>query len=92
MTTGSRTDRIEATEGPSRARPAKKKMIAPTVLTRASVTSQNQAVAPESSDVGPPRTAVATAYVVAAPQQTNAVRLSGAMPESTRSPVRMYAV
>jgi hypothetical protein len=55
-------------------------MIAPTVLTRESVTSQNQAATPESSDVGPPRTTVATAYVVAAPQQTSAVRLSGAMP------------
>ena len=56
------------------------------------MTSQNQAVTPESNDVGPPRTAVATAYVVAAPQHTSAVRLSGAMPVSTRSPVRMYAV
>ena len=92
MTTGSRIDRIEATEGPTRARPAKKKMIAPTVLTRASVTSQAQAAGPASSDVGPPRRTEATAYVVAAPQHTRAVRLSGAMPESTRSPVRMYAV
>jgi len=92
VTTGSRTDRIDATEGPRRASPAKKKMIAPTVLTSESVTSQNHAVTPESSDVGPPRRTVATAYVVAAPQHTSAVRLSGAIPESTRSPVRMYAV
>ena len=67
-------------------------MIAPTVLTSASVTSQNHAAGPASSDVGPPRTTVAVAYVVAAPQHTSAVRLSGAMPESTRSPVRMYTV
>jgi hypothetical protein len=91
VTIGSSTERIEATDGPTRARPAKNKMMAPTVLTRASVMSHVHAATPTWSE-GPPRTTAATVYVDAAPQHTRVVSVSGATPDSNRSPVRMYAV
>ena len=82
--------RIEAADGPTRARPAKNSRIAATVLTRARVTSQPQP-ADEKPSEGPPRSREVTAYVVAAPLQISAVSGSGAMPPRSRSPMRMYA-
>lgn len=91
VTTGSSVERIDAADGPTRARPAKKVRIAPTVLTSAIAPSQPQPAAANARS-GPPRTALTTANVPAAPVHTSAESGRNGTPASTRSPLRMQAV
>jgi len=88
VTTGSSVERIDAADGPTRASPAKKHRIAPTVLTAAIAPSHAQPSAPKPSS-GPPRTTDATANVHIAPTHTSAASATGETPAPTRSPVRM---
>src|SRR6478735_12090168 len=91
VTSGSRVERIDAADGPTRARPAKKQRIAPSVLTRAIAPTHAQPTAPNPSS-GPPRRTDANAKVHVAPRQTNAASATGGTPAPTRSPMRMYTV
>ena len=91
MTTGSSVERIDADDGPTRARPAKNARIAATVDTSAIAPSQPQPSAPKPSS-GPPVTSAATANVPVAPVHTSAASATGGTPATTRSPTRMYAV
>ena len=76
VTSGSRVERIDAADGPTRARPAKKQRIAATVLTRAIAPTHAQPSAPNPSS-GPPRTTDASANVHVAPRHTNAASATG---------------
>ena len=88
MTTGSSVERIAAAEGPTRSRPAKNAITAPTVDTSAIAASQPQPSAANPSS-GPPVGSETSAKVTVAPVQTSAESASGGVPASTRSPTRM---
>src|SRR5882762_6454979 len=86
VTTGSSVDKIDAADGPTRAMPAKKQRIAPTVLTAAIAPTASQPSAPKSNS-GPPRTIEASAKVTVAPTHTSPDSATGGTPAPTRAPV-----
>src|SRR4029078_9262727 len=88
VTTGSSVERIDAADGPTRARPAKKQSIAATVLTIAIATTHAQPSAPNVS-CGPPCMTDASAKVHVAPTHTKADSAIGGTPTPARSPTRI---
>ncbi len=88
MTTGSTVERIEAVVGPTRFRPAKKRLTAATVETTAIPASQPQPATVTSPGCRSPSAAEPTVRLTAAPVQTSAEsrlgRIRPAIPSLTR--------
>lgn len=77
VTRGSTVARIEAFVGPARRRPAKKRLIAATVATRARPASEAHPAALTSAGRNSPMSADPEARVTAAPVHTSAERSRG---------------
>ena len=82
--------RIDAVVGPTRARPAKKSPIAPTVEIAASAASQPQPAAVSSPGRRSPSAAEPTVSATAAPVHTSAARTCGRTRRAMPSLTRMY--
>jgi hypothetical protein len=81
-------DSSEAAVGPTRARPAKKSRIPPTVLTSTIARSQPQAAGPTARS-RPPVNPATTEQLTHAPRQMRATSGTGGTSATTRSPTRM---
>src|SRR5262245_22088149 len=92
VTTGSSVDRIDAADGPTRRRPAKKSAIAPTVDTAARQVSQPRPASPTAPGWRSPAASDAIVNVAAAPVQTRAPSGTGPRREATPSELKMYVL
>jgi hypothetical protein len=84
--------RIEAVVGPTRRRPAKKRLIAATVETMARQASQPQPATETSSRRNSPSSAEPAVSDAAAPVQTSADSTRGRRRAAGRSLTRMYVL
>jgi len=89
VVSGSAVDRIDAVVGPTSCRPAKKKLMAPTVETMAMPASHPKPAALTLPGCRSPAAAATSVSVAAAPVQTSALRTSGSTWPATPSEVRM---